>query len=177
MDKKITYVNPACKNHFPEVTLLQFEHPVLKSLDHNFEKFKTGELLNYEDEVKIGENYYAQRMRLMEENGVIRMFNLDITEMKRAEKIIREKNIAESKNINRTQVVNKDLKEIAGSAKIDFNITTYVARHTYATIMKRSGASTAVISESLGHDSEKTTQIYLDSFENKILDEANKAIL
>ena len=77
----------------------------------------------------------------------------------------------------KAKVVNKDLKEIAGAAKIDFNITTYVARHTYATIMKRSGASTSVISESLGHDSEKTTQIYLDSFENKILDEANKAIL
>jgi integrase len=43
--------------------------------------------------------------------------------------------------------------------------------------MKRSGVSTAIISESMGHESEKTTQIYLDSFESKILDEANKAIL
>ena len=43
--------------------------------------------------------------------------------------------------------------------------------------MKRSGVSTAIISESLGHESEKTTQIYLDSFENSVLDEASKAIL
>jgi integrase/recombinase XerD len=73
--------------------------------------------------------------------------------------------------------INKDLKVIASMAKIDFNLTTYVARHSYATIMKRAGISTSVISESLGHDTEKTTQIYLDSFENLVLDEANKAIL
>jgi site-specific recombinase XerD len=75
------------------------------------------------------------------------------------------------------KIVNADLKEIAKKAKIDEKLTTYVARHSYATIMKRSGISTAIISESMGHDSEKTTQIYLDSFESKVLDEANKAIL
>jgi site-specific recombinase XerD len=75
------------------------------------------------------------------------------------------------------KTTNKGLKEIALRAKIDFNLTTYVARHSYATIMKRNGVSTSLISESLGHRSEKTTQVYLDSFENKMLDEANKAIL
>jgi len=43
--------------------------------------------------------------------------------------------------------------------------------------MKKSGHSVAVISEALGHDSEDTTQIYLDSFGNDVLDEASKAIL
>lgn len=75
------------------------------------------------------------------------------------------------------KMINKDLKGIATLAKVDFNLTTYVARHSYATIMKKSGASTSVISESLGHTSEKTTQVYLDRFENEALDEANKAIL
>jgi site-specific recombinase XerD len=73
--------------------------------------------------------------------------------------------------------INKDLKEIAKIVKIDAELTTYVARHSYATIMKISGISTTIISQALGHDSEKTTQIYLDSFENSILDEASKAIL
>ncbi len=72
---------------------------------------------------------------------------------------------------------NKDLKEIGKLAKLDIPLTTYVARHTYATVMKRSGVSTSIISEALGHDSERTTQIYLDSFENDVLDEASKAIL
>lgn len=31
-------------------------------------------------------------------------------------------------------------------------------------------------SEGLGHDSEKTTQIYLDSFENNVLDAANEMV-
>ena len=75
------------------------------------------------------------------------------------------------------KIVNSDLKEIAKKAKIDEKLTTYVARHSYATIMKRSGVSTSIISESMGHESEKTTQIYLDSFESKVLDEASKAIL
>jgi site-specific recombinase XerD len=75
------------------------------------------------------------------------------------------------------KAVNKDLKEIALMTKIDFNLTTYVARHSYATIMKKGGVSTSIISESLGHGNEKTTQIYLDSFENNVLDEASKTIL
>lgn len=72
---------------------------------------------------------------------------------------------------------NKDLKKIGEEAKLTIPLTTYVARHSYATVMKRSGVSTSIISEALGHDSERTTQIYLDSFENDMLDEASKAIL
>lgn len=72
---------------------------------------------------------------------------------------------------------NEALKMIGKKAKLDISLTTYVARHTYATVMKRSGVSTSVISEALGHNSELTTQIYLDSFENDVLDEASKSIL
>ncbi|NOU17747.1 MAG: site-specific integrase [Bacteroidales bacterium] len=72
---------------------------------------------------------------------------------------------------------NKDLKVIGNEAKLSIPLTTYVARHTYATVMKRSGVSTSIISEALGHDSERTTQIYLDSFANDVLDEASNAIL
>ena len=83
---------------------------------------------------------------------------------------------------NRTKAVlrrvNSDLKQISKDLGIEEKkLTTYVARHTYATVMKRGGHSTAMISEALGHDSEHTTQIYLDSFENGALDEASKAIL
>jgi integrase len=75
------------------------------------------------------------------------------------------------------RIVNADLKIIAQLTGIKEKLTTYVARHSYATIMKRSGISTSIISEAMGHDSEKTTQTYLDSFGNNILDEASKAIL
>lgn len=73
--------------------------------------------------------------------------------------------------------VNEGLKEVASLSGITDNLTTYVARHSWATILKRNGISTSIISEGLGHDSEKTTQIYLDSFENMVLDEANKSLL
>jgi len=51
-----------------------------------------------------------------------------------------------------------------------------VARYSWATIAKRSGVPTAVISEGLGHTTENTTQVYLDSFENEVLDAANRLI-
>jgi len=73
--------------------------------------------------------------------------------------------------------VNINLKKIGQKAGIDINLTTYVARHSYATVLKRSGVATSIISESLGHSSEKVTQIYLDSFENSQIDEAMKHLL
>ena len=73
--------------------------------------------------------------------------------------------------------INKNLKTIEKLAGLEANLTTYVARHTYATVLKRSGVNTSVISESLGHSSEKVTQIYLDSFENSQIDEAMKNLL
>lgn len=74
--------------------------------------------------------------------------------------------------------VNRDLKIISESVGLEEKkLTTYVARHTYATVMKKGGHSTSMISEALGHDSEHTTQIYLDSFENGALDEASKTLL
>ncbi|AMM51207.1 hypothetical protein TH61_08495 [Rufibacter sp. DG15C] len=73
--------------------------------------------------------------------------------------------------------VNSNLRTVAQAVKIDFNITTYVARHSYATVLKRQNVSTSQISEALGHSSEKITQVYLDSFENTVLDEADKFLL
>jgi integrase len=59
---------------------------------------------------------------------------------------------------------NKKLKTIGDAVGIN-GLTTYVARHSFATVLKRSGTNVAFISESLGHSSQKTTQNYLASFE------------
>ena len=56
-------------------------------------------------------------------------------------------------------------------------ITFHVARHTFATVLKRSGVNIAIISESLGHSDLSTTQIYLDSFENSQIDAAMQNLL
>ena len=73
--------------------------------------------------------------------------------------------------------VNNALKEIAKTTGVKANLTTYVARHSYATVLKNSGVNIALIGETLGHSDLKTTQIYLDSFENSQIDEAMKNLL
>lgn len=72
---------------------------------------------------------------------------------------------------------NKALHKIGEKLELPISLTTYVARHSFATVLKRSGVSTSIISESLGHSSEKVTQIYLDSFENEQIDNAMKNLL
>jgi len=75
--------------------------------------------------------------------------------------------------------ISKDLKEVASELEIDCadQITHYWARHTYATTLKRSGISTAVISEALGHSSEATTKAYLDKFEQTEIDNTFKHLI
>lgn len=70
--------------------------------------------------------------------------------------------------------VNDRLKQIGEALDLPIPLTTYVARHSQATVMKKAGVSTAVIREIMGHSSERVTQIYLDSFDNEQIDEAMK---
>ncbi|MFX3626064.1 MAG: phage integrase SAM-like domain-containing protein [bacterium] len=81
----------------------------------------------------------------------------------------------------RTQKINKrtnkDLQAIAKKLGIEEKITTYVARHSFATNLRDLDVSTSKIQHMLGHVSERTTQGYLDSFKNNELDEAAKLLL
>ncbi len=74
-------------------------------------------------------------------------------------------------------MVNRDLREMGEILKIPIKLTTYVARHTFATTMKRNGVPVSIIGQALGHEDEKTTQIYLDSFNMDILQQAFDKIL
>ncbi|EMR04687.1 site-specific integrase [Cesiribacter andamanensis] len=76
-----------------------------------------------------------------------------------------EKELARVKQATKT--INTYVKRIAGSLGIGKHVTTYTARHSYSTILKRSGAPIEVISESLGHNNLKTTESYLDSFSDE----------
>ena len=53
----------------------------------------------------------------------------------------------------------------------------YIARHAWASIAKSKNISVSVISEAMGHDSERTTRIYLASLDTSSVDKANKLIL
>ncbi|WP_426060628.1 site-specific integrase [Hymenobacter sp. B1770] len=73
--------------------------------------------------------------------------------------------------------VNKDLKELGQLAGIATPLTTYVARHTFATTLRMSGAGTAVIAQAMGHKSEAVTAVYLDSFASELVDTAFEGLL
>lgn len=64
--------------------------------------------------------------------------------------------------------INHWMKHILKNLGIDKKGTTYVARHTFSTVLKQSGASTEFIQEALGHSNIKTTENYLDSFEKEV---------
>lgn len=65
---------------------------------------------------------------------------------------------------NVIRLCNKKMAAISKALNFD-NVSTYTARHSYATVMKLSGANIAFISESLGHTDQRTTENYLKSFE------------
>lgn len=92
--------------------------------------------------------------------------------------------ISTSRNIeykiiaNKLSNVNANLKKIAEYAGIKSNLTMYVARHSWATIAQNdANVPLSVISKSMGHSDEKVTQIYLSSFGNKLIDDANRNVI
>lgn len=73
-------------------------------------------------------------------------------------------------------MINRYLKQLGRLLHIDLPLTTYVARHSWATIAKNEGIPISLISEGLGHTSEKTTQIYLASFPVDAVNRVNESV-
>lgn len=73
--------------------------------------------------------------------------------------------------------INRGLKQISKMLSLNFHLTMYVARHSWASAAKAKGIPLSVISEGMGHDSEATTQIYLASLDTSAVDRANAVIL
>ena len=72
---------------------------------------------------------------------------------------------------------NNCLKDLARALRLNSPVTSYTLRHSWATTAKYRGVPIEMISESLGHKSIKTTQIYLKGFELKERTEVNKGNL
>ena len=89
-----------------------------------------------------------------------------------------ENKILEFKDISeRRRRYNHYLKDIAKLIEIETNLTSYVARHSWATIAKHKGVPIAAISVGMGHEDVKTTEVYLDSFDRDVLDGFNELII
>ena len=92
--------------------------------------------------------------------------------------IKRETAIAIDKDIKYSRKrYNNKLKEIATECEIEQNLTSYVSRHSFATQAMLQDVPKNAISSMLGHSSLKTTQIYLKSLPNNILDNYNNRIM
>lgn len=78
---------------------------------------------------------------------------------------------------NASALTNRKLKEIQRLLKLDTPLTMYVTRHSWASVAKSKQIPISVISESMGHESEATTQIYLASLTTDVIDKANALIL
>lgn len=91
--------------------------------------------------------------------------------------IIREVENERKQYENALHLINNKLKEISIMINLAARLTMYVARHSWASVAKSKNIPISVISEGMGHDSESTTQIYLASLDNSVIDKANKLIL
>ena len=78
---------------------------------------------------------------------------------------------------NQMLKINRRLKDVAALTRLSVPLSLYYSRHSWATIARRKEIPLSVISEGLGHDSEATTQIYLDSIKSFEVDRANRKIL
>ena len=72
---------------------------------------------------------------------------------------------------------NQSLKKIGKLLGLAIPLTSYVTRHSWASIAKSKNIPIATISEAMGHDSENTTRIYLASLDTTVVDKANSLIL
>lgn len=78
---------------------------------------------------------------------------------------------------NKGHSINYHLKKLGKLLNISVKLTFYTSRHSWSTVARDKGISISVISEGLGHDSERTTRIYLASLDSSIIDNANKIVI
>ena len=85
---------------------------------------------------------------------------------------IRTKSVSSLKRFDKVRAfdkfVNDGMTTITKRLGVEKRVTTLVSRHTFSTQMKKAGASTGYIQETLGHTDKRTTENYLDSFENEV---------
>lgn len=79
--------------------------------------------------------------------------------------------------LNALQTMNRYLKTIGHMVGCPIPLTSYVARHTWASIAQSERVPIATISEAMGHTSERTTRIYLASLDTSAVDEANRKVI
>lgn len=73
--------------------------------------------------------------------------------------------------------LNRRLKRIGRQLGLSNPLTFHRSRHSWASIARENNVPLSVICEGMGHDSEKTTRIYLASLDSSVVDKANSDIM
>ena len=79
--------------------------------------------------------------------------------------------------VNAYNRVNRNIKKIGKMLGLETKLTLYVARHAWASIAHTNNVPLYTISKAMGHDSENTTLIYLQSLDTSSVDKANSDII
>ena len=74
-------------------------------------------------------------------------------------------------------LINRNLRKLGRELGLAVPLTMYVARHTWASVARSRNIPLSVFSESMGHDSEATTRIYLASLDTAVVDQANRLVI
>lgn len=114
---QITYINQACQKLFPDLLSQKFEHSLFRSFKSVFPLLVSGDILENSEEIIVNEQYFIQRVRVMPEMGLVRVFHTDITSQKKAESIIREKNKDITDSINYARRIQQSILPNEGELK------------------------------------------------------------
>ena len=71
---------------------------------------------------------------------------------------------------------NRNLRKIGDLLGLDFPLSSYSARHSWATVARDANIPISVISSAMGHSMERTTRIYLTQLDTSIIDRANQQV-
>lgn len=92
--------------------------------------------------------------------------------------VIKQEDGTEYEQCQRMQLnINRALKKIGERIGLKIPLTTYVARHTWASVARNVNVPVSVISVGMGHRSIKTTEVYLDSVDISRVNEANRMLI
>lgn len=154
--------------NFIDLAYLKFEN--LKEGRVEYRRIKTGKLYSIKLTEKAQQilDHYIEGREYIESDYIFPILPTDLRNDVEKER---------SKFKDQRRNFNKNLKKIGSLCGIEVNLTTYVTRHTWASLAKFAGIAPAIIGESLGHSDLKTTEIYLANFENDKLDDANDLIV
>lgn len=65
--------------------------------------------------------------------------------------------------------LNEDLKVMAKAIGLNKNLTSYIARHSFATTLNNRNVDVKLIQEAMGHETELQTRTYLAEIDDSIV--------